>query len=131
MKDFKRLQVWEKSHHLVLEIYKLTAVFPQSELYGLTSQVRRAGASIPANIAEGCGRSGDAELARFFQIAMGSASELEYHILLTKDLGFINQSIFEKLTNEIETIKKMLASFIQKLKAKNKTIDSRQLNAEG
>ena len=81
MKDFRNLKVWEKSHQLALAVYKATSTFPRHELYGLTS--------IPANIAQGCGRSGDAELARFLQIAMGSASELEYHLLLARDLGFL------------------------------------------
>jgi len=117
MKDFKQLEIWKKSHVLTLAIYKATSIFPQSELYGLTSQIRRASASIPANIAEGCGRSGDLELARFFQIAMGSASELEYHILLSRELGFMDELTFEKLTKDIISIKKMLTSFIQKLRA--------------
>ena len=117
MKDFKQLEIWKKSHGLTLAIYKASALFPQCELYGLTSQIRRASASIPANIAEGCGRSGDLELARFFQIAMGSASELEYHILLSRELGFMDESTFEKLTKETISIKKMLTSFIQKLRA--------------
>jgi four helix bundle protein len=80
MRDFKEYKVWEKSHYLALEVYRVTATFPKEELYGLTSQIRRASTSIPANIAEGCGRSGNTELARFLQIAMGSASELEYHL---------------------------------------------------
>lgn len=80
MRDFRELKVWEKSHQLTLAIYKITAIFPREELYGLTIQIRRASASIPANIAEGCGRNGVAELARFLHIAMGSASELEYHL---------------------------------------------------
>jgi four helix bundle protein len=117
MKDFKQLEVWKKSHDLTVAIYKATAVFPKSELYGLTSQIRRASSSIPANIAEGCGRSGDPELARFLQIAMGSASELEYHILLARELGFMDESSFEKLDKETTSIKKMLTSFIQKLRA--------------
>jgi len=82
MKDFRELKVWEKAHQLTLEVYKATTIFPKDELYGLTSQIRRACASIPANIAEGCGRRGDAEFARFLGIAMGSASELDYHLLL-------------------------------------------------
>ena len=82
MKDYRELKVWERSHQLALAVYKVTTTFPKDELYGLTSQIRRACASIPANIAEGCGRSGDAELARFLQIAMGSASELDYHLYL-------------------------------------------------
>jgi four helix bundle protein len=118
MKDFRDLKVWKKSHDLALAIYKVTSAFPQSELYGLTSQLRRGSASIPANIAEGCGRFGDPELARFLQIAMGSASELEYHILLARDLGLMDASTYEALNGETTSIKKMLTLFIQKLRAK-------------
>jgi four helix bundle protein len=89
MRDFRELKVWHKSHQLTLDIYTATRGFPREEVYGLTSQFRRSSASIPANIAEGCGRTGDAELARFMLIAMGSASELEYHLLLAHDLGFL------------------------------------------
>ncbi len=117
MKDFRKLKVWEKSHHLTLEVYKTTAKFPKAELYGLTSQIRRACASIPANIAEGCGRSGDAELARFLQIAMGSASELEYHLLLAHDLGLLNSQDYGQLAREVTEVKRMPTSLIQKLKA--------------
>jgi four helix bundle protein len=84
MQDFRKLKVWEKSHNLTLEIYKSTESFPGSEIYGLTSQTRRSCSSIPANISEGCGRKSAAEFARFLQIAMGSASELEYHLLLAR-----------------------------------------------
>ncbi len=87
MRDFRQLMVWEKSHQLTLEIYQATGAFPREELYGLTSQIRRAAASIPANIAEGCGKDTETELARYMQISMGSASELEYHLLLAHDLG--------------------------------------------
>jgi four helix bundle protein len=87
MRDFRKLMVWQKAHQLTLGIYELTANFPRDEVYGLTSQVRRAAASIPANVAEGCGRDGDTELARFLRIAMGSANELEYHLILARDLG--------------------------------------------
>jgi len=87
--------VWEKSHLLTLEIYRATENFPREELYGLTGQIRRASASIPANIAEGFGKDGDADFARFLQIARGSASELEYHLLLVKDLGFLEQNNYE------------------------------------
>jgi len=86
VKDFRELQVWRKAHELTLAVYQITASFPREELYGLTAQLRRAGSSIAANLAEGCGRNGDAELARFCSIAMGSASELEYHLLLARDL---------------------------------------------
>lgn len=86
MKDFRSLQVWEKAHRLALEIYKATQDFPREESYGLTSQLRRAAASIPTNIAEGCGRGSDRELAQFIQIAVGSASEVEYLLELSHDL---------------------------------------------
>jgi len=117
VKGFRDLKVWEKAHHLTLQVYKATASFPKEEMFGLTSQIRRAAASIPANIAEGCGRSGDAELGRFLQIAMGSASELEYHLLLTRDLSLLAEKDYGQLTLEVTEIKRMLASFIQKLNA--------------
>jgi four helix bundle protein len=98
VKDFKKQKVWEKSHSLTLAIYRATDTFPKNEVYGLTSQIRRASASIPANIAEGCGRQGDAEFGRFLHIAMGSACELEYHLLLGRDLGFLNDPDYEKLS---------------------------------
>ena len=117
MRDFRELKVWEKSHRLVLAVYRATATFPRTEQFGLMSQIRRASASIPANIAEGCGRRGEAEFARFLQIAMGSASELEYHLLLARDLGFLKLPIYEQLTGEVVEIKRMLTSFIATLKA--------------
>ncbi len=117
MKDFRELKVWQKAHRLTLDIYRATSTFPMEELYGLTSQVRRSCVSIPANLAEGCGRKGDAELARFVQIAMGSASEVEYHLLLAHDLGLLGSSGYEKLARQVTEVKRMLASFIQKLNA--------------
>jgi len=100
VQNFKSLKVWQKSHELTLAIYKATANFPKDELYGLTSQIRRACASVPANIAEGCGRTGKAELARFLQVAMGSASELEYHLLLAHDLGLLRDGEYKLLENQ-------------------------------
>ena len=91
-------------------------MFPEDEKYGLVSQIKRAASSIPANIAEGCGRSGDAELARYLQIAMGSASELEYHLLLSHDLKILDSSIYEELVNDVIEVKRMLAAFIKKLR---------------
>jgi four helix bundle protein len=117
MRDFKELKVWQKSHSLTLAAYRATETFPKQEIYGLTSQIRRSSSSIPANIAEGCGRKGEAELARFFQIAIGSASELEYHLLLSRDLKLLKTSDYELLTSEVVDIKRMLTSFIQKLNA--------------
>src|SRR3954465_15869545 len=115
MQDYRKLKVWERSHQLTLAIYRVTSQFPKDELYGLTSQIRRACSSIPANIAEGCGRSGDAELARFLQISMGSASELEYHLLLAHDLKLLNHNDYQCLANDVSEVKRMLAAFIQKL----------------
>jgi len=117
MKDFRQLAVWEKGHHLALEIYKATTEFPKEELYGLTSQIRRATVSIPTNIAEGCGRNTDADFARFLQIAMGSASETEYEIILAHDLNFLTNENYEKLHSHIEEIKRMLASLIKTIRA--------------
>jgi len=117
MRDFRKLKVWQKAHQLTLGTYKATAAFPKIETYGITSQIRRSAVSIPANIAEGCGRNGEAEFARFLQIAIGSASELEYHLLLAHDLKFLGHHEHEKLTNEVVDVKRMLTSFIQKLRA--------------
>jgi len=117
VKNFRDLKVWEKGHQLTLAVYRATSVFPQDELYGLRSQTRRSCASIPANIAEGCGRDGDKDFARFLQIAMGSASELEYHLLLARDLHLLNAGDYEDLAREVTEVKRMLASFIRKLKA--------------
>ena len=120
MRDFRQIRVWEKAHQLTLEIYKVTAQFPKEELYGLTSQLRRASASIAANIAEGFGRGGNVELARFLQIAMGSAYEVEYHILLAKDLGLITKEPNELLEVHIIEIKRMLAALLLKVRADSK-----------
>ena len=117
MRSFKELKVWERSHRLTLEVYKVTSRFPREELYGLTSQMRRSCASIPANIAEGYGRGGNADLARFLQIAAGSATELEYHLLLAYDLDLLTISAYERLTNEVTEIKRMLTAFIRSLRA--------------
>ena len=119
MRDFKTLKVWEKAHRLALAVYKVTRRFPKEELYGLTSQIRRACVSIPANISEGCGRSGDAEFARFLHISMGSASELEYHILLARDLQLMEEATHSRLANEISEVKHMLWKFIETLKAES------------
>ena len=117
MKYFKNLKVWNKSHKLTLKIYGTTRTFPLEEIYGLKSQMRRASVSIPTNIAEGCGRNSDAELARFLEIAMGSASELEYLLLLSKDLNFCDNKVYNSLTAEIVEVKQMLATFIKKIRA--------------
>jgi four helix bundle protein len=120
MRDFRQIRVWEKAHQFTLEIYKVTARFPKEELYGLTSQLRRASASIAANIAEGFGRGGNVELARFLQMAIGSAYEVEYHILLAKDLGLVNKESNESLEVRIIEIKRMLAALLLKVRADSK-----------
>lgn len=119
MKDFTQLTVWQKAHHVALGIYKLTRGFPREELYGLTSQMRRASVSIAANIAEGCAQRTDAASCRYLTIALGSGAELEYHLLLSHDLGFVSDSDYESLRFELTEVKKMLNSFIHKLSAKS------------
>ena len=116
MKDFKGLKVWVKAHEVTLAIYEGTRNFPRDEIYGLTSQMRRAAASIAANIAEGCGRRSDPELHRFLQIARGSASELEYHLLLARDLHFMNGADFKRIEAGIVEVQRMLTSLVQRLR---------------
>jgi four helix bundle protein len=111
MKDFKKIMVWQKAHALALRVYKVTVSFPKEERYGLTGQIRRASVSIPANLAEGCGRDTQAELARFVYIASGSASELEYHVLLAYELGLIDTSTHSELDASVNEVKKMLVGF--------------------
>lgn len=116
MKDFKQLKVWDKAHQLTLAIYKTTKIFPTEERYGLTSQLRRASTSIASNIAEGCCRGGDRELAQFLQIAMGSASEVEYHLLLAHHLKYFDKQSYNQLNDTTTEVKQMLSSFIKKLR---------------
>ena len=116
MQDFRKLQVWRRSHGLTLRLYELTSQFPREEVYGLTNQIRRACALIPTNIAEGCGRGSSADFARFLQIAMGSASETEYLILLTRDLKYINANQYVELADAIVSVKKMLTSLLRSIR---------------
>ncbi len=117
MQDFRSLNVWHKSHALVLAIYRSTSTFPRDELFGLTSQLRRSASSVPANIAEGCGRGGG-DFGRFLGIAAGSASESEYHILLARDLGYLTTEQSDSLTADVHEVKRMLTALIQRTKAK-------------
>jgi four helix bundle protein len=116
MKDFRTLSVWEKAHQITLTVYKHTHSFPKEEVYGLTSQIRRASSSIAINIAEGCGRGSEADFARFLQISLGSASETEYLILLSYELNYLSKIDYESLLPMIQQIKKMLTSLILKIK---------------
>jgi len=115
MKNFRDLKVWEKSHELALAAYDATSNFPKQEMFGLVSQIRRCATSIPANIAEGCGRRGNGEFHRFLQIASGSASELEYHLLLSRDLRFMDAETHRSLNHLVEEVKRMLASLARKV----------------
>jgi four helix bundle protein len=124
MQDFRKLKVWEKSHQLTLEIYRTTQSFPKEELYGLTIQIRRSSASVATNIAEGCGRGSDGDFKRFLQIAMGSASEAEYQILLAHDLGYLAEPCFEQLSHENIEVKQMLASLIRTIKYSTSKTDN-------
>lgn len=108
MKDFRDLKVWEKAHQLTLELYKVTKTFPSDERFGLISQIRRCAASVPANIAEGCGRRGNGEFSRFLQIAAGSANELAYHCVLAKDLGYVTVDAYEAVEKKITEVQRML-----------------------
>jgi four helix bundle protein len=117
VKDFRQLQVWQKAHQLTLAVYQITADFPRQEVYGLTAQLRRSSSSIAANLAEGCGRNGDAEFARFCSIARGSASELECHLLLARDLQLIQLEAYQLLSAQTSDVKRMLSGLLQKLKA--------------
>jgi four helix bundle protein len=116
MKDFHKLKVWERSHRFTLSIYLHTKDFPKDELYGLTNQMRRASSSIPTNIAEGCGHDSQAEFTRFLLMAMGSSSELEYQLILSHDLQYIDDKIFLELSSELNEVRRMLNSLIQKVK---------------
>ena len=117
MQDFRKLKVWEKAHALALATYRSSQHFPREEAFGLTSQVRRAAVSIPANIAEGCGRTGGREFSRFLSMALGSASEVDYHFLLAHDLGLLTDADFERLSADVAEVKRMLASLAQKARA--------------
>ncbi len=115
MQNFRDLKVWQRAHEFALVAYKATAQFPKEELYGITNQLRRSSVSIPTNIAEGCGRNSNAELARFLQIAMGSAAEAEYQLLLCRDLNYLSETQYTRLSNEIVEIRRMLNVLIQRV----------------
>ena len=118
MQDFRKLNVWGKSHKLTLEIYKVTRNFPKEELFGLTSQIRRSTSSIPTNIAEGCVKKTQKDFSRYLYIALGSASETEYLILLSYELNYIKEIEYQKVLFDVQEIKKMIISFILKINPK-------------
>ena len=115
MKDFRRLTVWEKAHALTLRVYSATAAFPREEIYGVTSRLRRSSSSVAANIAEGCGRKGNSEFHRFLNIAAGSLVEVEYFLLLARDLNFIPTDSYETLQKDVLEVERMPASLLRKV----------------
>src|SRR5215472_572792 len=112
MRNYRDLQVWSKAHDLTLELYRVSRGFPREEMFGVTSELRRAAVSVGANLAEGCGRRTGTELARFVRVAMGSARELDYHLLLCRDLGFMKNDDFERTATGLTEVRKMLTSFL-------------------
>ena len=130
MADYRKLKVWQRAHQLTAAVYKATMAFPQEELYGLTNQIRRASVSIPANIAEGYGRGGDVEFARFLRIALGSLNELEYLLLLSRDLGLLPQDLHGQLAIEVTEVRMMITGLLGRLAARSdKPAGSWQLKA--
>ena len=117
MRNYKDLRVWDEAHRLTLAIYKATQSFPKDERFGLTSQIRRACSSIAANLAEGCGRRSDGEMGRFVQIAMGSGSELSYHLLMARDLDILAKEQYGELNAHLERVMKMLSALSAKLRS--------------
>lgn len=115
MRDFKKLEIWRRSHDLTIKIYALTKSFPRAEKFGLTSQLRRAASSVPINIAEGAGRLSQKDFARFLTISFGSISEVEYILLLVSELEYISFKDYEELDKEINEIKKMIYSYHNRL----------------
>ena len=115
MRDFKRYTAWQDAHFLTLEVYKITQEFPKEEMYGLTSQLRRAATSIPTNFAEGCGATSEKEFGRFLNIAIASCSEVEYLLLLVTDLKYITAEVHRDLENKTIQVRKQIYQLRQKL----------------
>jgi four helix bundle protein len=111
VRDFRQLFIWQRAHQLTLALYRVTAEFPKHEIYGLTSQIRRCAASIGANIAEGAGKDSHAEMLRFLQMAAGSGSELDNHLLLARDLGFLPLGSYSSLSKELTEVRRMMTAF--------------------
>ena len=127
MQSFKNLEVWQLAHRLRVTVYDVVGTFPREELYGLRAQVTRAAGSIAANIAEGCGRNGDKEFARFLDMAMGSATELECHLFCARDRGFVEAGALASFLGELERLQKMIAALTRTVRARIRT-SARQRN---
>ena len=119
MRDFTKYTVWQKGYAFSLAVYNATDHFPNDERYGLTSQMRRAAVSIPANIAEGAGRPSEADFARFLHIASGSGNELECLLMLARDRKLLSQSAYQSLADELVQVKRMLVTLAKKLAARS------------
>lgn len=117
MRNYRDLEVWKISHKLTLILYEASRKFPKEEMFGLTSQLRRAAISVGANLAEGCGRRTTPEFARFIRIAMGSASELDYHLLLCRDFDFVSREFYERSSKELVRVRKMLSALLSSVEA--------------
>lgn len=122
MQDFRKLRVWEEAHRCALATYALTRSFPRDERYGLTAQMRRSSASVPTNIAEGCGRSSAADLCRFLHIAMGSASTLDYQLILARDLGYVAHEQAAAHAEQVACVKRMLNALLRSIRTKNQVL---------
>ena len=118
MQNYKDLILWQEAHNLTLKVYEYSKAFPKDETFGVTSQLRRACVSIACNISEGCGRLSDKELAHFLVIANGSASELAYQLLLSKDLEYISEPDYNQFDQDLTQIRKMLNAFVKQLNSK-------------
>jgi len=124
MRNYEDLEVWQKAHALTIRLYRITESFPRAEMFGLTSQIRRAASSIGANLAEGCGTWGEAELGRYVQIAMGSGSELQNHLRLARDLGFLSESDYTASMGPLVSVRQMLTALLQTLRHRHTTPNS-------
>ncbi len=129
MKVFRDLKVWERAHSVTLAIYRCTRDFPREETYGMVSQLRRCSSSVAANIAEGCGRSGNPEFARFLTMAMGSASELEYFVLLARDLHYLPKEKYKGILDEVVEMRRMLNGLLSKVEAERTSPSQRRVPA--
>lgn len=116
VRDYRKIQAWEKAHAVVLDVYRVTAHFPREEMFGLTSQIRRSAASVPSNIAEGCGRGGESELARFLTYSQGSNMELDYQLLLARDLNLLEPAEFSDLSHRVDEVGRMISGYIASLR---------------
>jgi four helix bundle protein len=127
MKDYKELTVWQKAVELVTQTYKATRAFPDAEKFGLTAQARRAVTSIPANIAEGWGRGSTKEYVQFLIVARGSLLELETHLIVSRNLGFLNPADLASVQRRLDEVGRMLNSLIRSLRSRTSSPGSQSL----